>query len=287
MDLNNLSPYIRTAMDSFITPPWKLYERVIFDYELLYIKSGEVTVTVENEIYHGKPGDIFLFKPKQKHSISIVGSEPLRQPHIHFDLFYEQNSPDVKVSFKQFEAMTESEKEMFREDITSEIINPFPSYIRLQSPLTLEKMLFSVIYEFNNRVPFYEIAVKGLFIQLWAQLLREIYWSNNTLVLTNIELLNKVKSYLDVSLNQKVTLDNLAEFAHLNKFYLSHLYKKAFGVTPIQYHLMARINKAKEEIQFTDLSMNEIAEKLGFQSIYSFSRAFKKLEKVPPSFYRR
>lgn len=287
MDLNYLSPYIRTAMDSLVTPPWRVHERVIFDYELLYIKSGEVIVSIESETYNGIPGDIFLFKPKQKHSISIVGNEPLRQPHIHFDLFYEQNSPDVKVSFKLLEAMTVNEKKMFRDDITDEIFNPFPSYIRLQSPLALEKMLFNVIHEYNNRVPYYEIAVKGLFIQLWTQLLREIYWSNNKHVLPNMEILSKVKNYLDFNPSQNITLDDLAEFAHLSKFYLSHLFKKAFGVTPIQYHLMVRIIKAKESIQFTDLSMNEIAEKLGFQSIYSFSRAFKKQEKVPPTFYRR
>ena len=40
MDINYLSPYIRVAMDSTINPPWKLPERVIFDYELLFVKEG-------------------------------------------------------------------------------------------------------------------------------------------------------------------------------------------------------------------------------------------------------
>lgn len=287
MDLNFLSPFIRIAMDSLITPPWRLHERVLFDYELLYIKNGEVMVSIENETYHGIPGDIFLFKPMQNHSIDIIGGKPLRQPHIHFDLFYQHNSPDVKISFKSLEYMTEGEKKLFRDDITNEIFNPFPSHIRLQNPLTLEKMLFNVIHEYNNRVPFYEVAIKGLFIQLWTQLLREIYWINNKQVLPNMDVLNKVKNYLDFNPGQKITLDDLAEFAHLSKFYLSHLFKKAFGVTPIQYHLMVRIIKAKENIQFTSLSITEIAEKLGFQNICSFSRAFKKQEKVPPTFYRR
>lgn len=287
MDLNCLSPYIRVAWDDLINPPWYLRERVIFDYELLYIKSGEVDVKIENKIYRGIPGDIFLFRPKQIHSIRIVGDKPLRQPHIHFDLFYEQDSPDVKVCFKPFEALSDKEKKMFRSDIVDRFANPFPSYIRLQSPLTFEKMLFDVIHEFNSRIPYYEFALKGLFIQLWTQLLREVYWSNNPHIMTNMDLLIKIKKYLDLNLNREITLEDIEEFAHLSKSYVSHIFKKTFGITPIKYHLMARINKAREMIQFSANSMNQIADELGFQSIYSFSRAFKKFEKVPPSFYRK
>ncbi len=52
----------------------------------------------------------FLFKPMERHSIEIIGKEIFHQPHLHFDLYYEENSPRVKVSFKPYEAMDEAEK---------------------------------------------------------------------------------------------------------------------------------------------------------------------------------
>lgn len=287
MDMNYLSPYVRLAWDNIVPAPATLHERVIFDYELLYVKSGEIEVTVEGRKYHGIPGDIFFFQPKQTHSFTIIGDKPLRQPHIHFDLFYKPDSPDIKVSFKTLRAMSENERKLFRESLGNNIFDPFPCHVRLQNTLTFEKILFEIIYEFNNHFPFYEIVLKGLFIQLWTHFLREIYWSNNLPVVSNMALINKLKSYLDHSLDTDITLDQMSEYTHLSKYYLSHLFKKTFGTTPVQYHLMARINKAKEIIQFSTLSIKEVAEKLGFQNIYTFSRVFKKIENVPPTFYRR
>lgn len=55
---------------------------------------------------------------------------------------------------------------------------------------------------------------------------------------------------------------------------------------PIQYHQLSRLEKAKEVIQFTHKPIATIAEEFGFESLQSFSRAFKNMENVSPSFYR-
>lgn len=55
MLLEQLSPYIRVAMDSKIDFPWHLTERVLFEYELLYVKEGRIKVTIEDQSYIGEP----------------------------------------------------------------------------------------------------------------------------------------------------------------------------------------------------------------------------------------
>jgi AraC-like DNA-binding protein len=65
------------------------------------------------------------------------------------------------------------------------------------------------------------------------------------------------------------------------------LFNQTFGMSPIQYHQLMRIEKAREMIQFTDEPLKRIAELIGFPDIYSFSKAFKKIEGVNPSFYRK
>jgi transcriptional regulator GlxA family with amidase domain len=109
----------------------------------------------------------------------------------------------------------------------------------------------------------------------------------NPQLLSNWEQLDRVKNYLSHHIDQEVTLDDPSSLVIISKYHLCRMFKKAFGITPIQYHVTNRLEKAKQMIQFTDLSMSQIAEKLGFNSIHAFSRAFRKLEGVPPTYYRK
>lgn len=283
---DNLSPYIRIAFDSMIYPPWALPERVIFDYELLYVKEGEILVTIEDDTFTGNAGDIFLFRPKQRHSIRLLNNCRFWQPHIHFDFFYQEDSPDIKVSFWPLSKIPESEMKMFRKDITSELGVQIPGKICLRNPAPFEEMLFSIIREYEMKIPFFETNMKGLFIQLWIYLMRKCHWSNTPNVLSNFEELLRIKNYLSHNIYKEVSLDELAAIANLSKYHLVRLFKKAFSMSPIRYHQLIRIEKAKEMVQFTDFTLTKISDMMGFQSIHAFSRAFKIIEGVPPSFYR-
>ncbi|WP_309568642.1 AraC family transcriptional regulator [Paenibacillus sp. sptzw28] len=285
--IEQLSPYIRVAMDSSIPFRWKLKERVLFDYELLYVKEGRIRVTIEGQSYEGKAGDLFLFRPKQRHSIEKIGTETVRQPHLHFDLFYQEDSPDVKVSFKPLEEISEEEMKWFREDALDLFSVPLASHLRLRNPVIIENMLFDIIKETQMKLPFYEMNIKGMFIQLFIHLLRENYWNQNPHLLTNMDELVKLRNYLKHHIDQKVTLEELVDISGISKFYLIHLFKKTFGMSPIQYHQLLRIEKAKEMIQFTTEPLTVIAEKFGYPDIQSFSKAFKKTDGVTPSFYRK
>ncbi|XID96258.1 helix-turn-helix domain-containing protein [Paenibacillaceae bacterium WGS1546] len=285
--MNSLSPYIRVAWDSIIYPPVNITERVIFDYELMFVKEGECEVTVEGIRYHGKPGDLFLFKPNETHSIYLLHGKPLRQPHLHFDLVYRPDSPDVKVSYKPYAQLTEQEKQWIRPDVVSRMDDPLPNHIRLNKPGAIEQLIHDIIFEFDRKFPYYETTAKGLFIQLWVLLLREIHWQRNAHLHFNRERLDRVKNYLSHHIDREATLDELADLAHMSKYYLCRLFKQAYGVTPIQYHVSVRVEKAKQMIQFTDQSLTQIADELGFQSIHAFSRTFRKHEGVSPSAYRK
>jgi AraC-like DNA-binding protein len=287
MDISCISPYIRIAMDSTIPAKGQIAERVIFDYELVYVKEGEAIITIGQERYPGLPGDIFLFKPGQLHSIRVVGEHPLRQPHIHFDLFHQADSPKVKVSFKPMEQMTEEEMKLFRVDVTDSFLEQFPGKIGIRKVDYFEKMFFEIIHEFQRKLPFYETSVKGLFIELWTYLLREIHWSRHPVMYSTMEELFGIKDYLKHHGSRGVSLDELAREFRISKYHLIRLFKRAFGMTPIQYHQLLRIEKAKEMIQFTDTGFSEIADAFGYDSINAFSRAFRNVEGVPPSFYRR
>ena len=76
MDFNTLSPYIRTALNSRVVATWELKERVIFDYEILYIKSGKILMTIDGEEY---PGTRLAFRYTKEGAAGIDNSNRLRR----------------------------------------------------------------------------------------------------------------------------------------------------------------------------------------------------------------
>ncbi|WP_028608776.1 helix-turn-helix transcriptional regulator [Paenibacillus harenae] len=286
MSLENMSPFIRVAIDSVLESGWKLDERVIWDYELLYLMEGQIKVTVEDEVYYGKAGDFFFFKPGQRHSIQIAGGSRIRQPHVHFDLYAQPDSKEIGVSFKSLDRMNAKERGWIREDELS--VPPYfmPCYFRPGDPIPLEQALFELIREFETKPPFYELRMKGCLLAILSQIMREQYWGSKMKSDGHMELLTKIRAYFDHNVHRSVKLDELAERFHISKFYLIHLFKNMFKMTPIQYHQQIRMEKAKILIRYTYLSLQDIAEQLGYSNIHAFSRAFKANAGCSPSSFR-
>ncbi|WP_170311608.1 helix-turn-helix transcriptional regulator [Vallitalea okinawensis] len=287
MDIRQFSPYIRVAMDSSINQPWQLKERVIFDYELQFIKEGQVEITIEDKVYHGQPGDLFFYQPKQHHTMKIIGDEPLRQPHLHFDFIQQSDSDEVKINFRPLEELERLELCYFRENISNSFGIEMPSYIHLKDPQFFEKILFEMIAVYREQPPFYECELKGLFIKMWTYLCREVYLQKEMDLRINMQRLEEVKTYILCHSEDNITLDQLAQTVGLSPYYLIRLFKKAYGLSPLQYHQQERIRRAKEMLLYSNHNVSEVAEILGYSSLHSFSRAFKKVEGISPSMYAK
>lgn len=78
----------------------------------------------------------------------------------------------------------------------------------------------------------------------------------------------------------------LSARAGYNPAYLGALFKKEFGVTPYQFHLNARLERAAFALRSTQIGIRQICTDTGFQNIESFYRAFKRHFGVPPAEYR-
>lgn len=96
-----------------------------------------------------------------------------------------------------------------------------------------------------------------------------------------------VKQYIDMHFKEALTLDHLAEKGHMNKFYLSHAFKRVYGASPINYMISKRIEESKYLLAETDLSMSQIAQLLGFSSLSYFSQVFRRTQNLTPMEYRQ
>ena len=73
----------------------------------------------------------------------------------------------------------------------------------------------------------------------------------------------------------------------MNKFYLSHAFKREYGVSPINYMISRRIEESKYLLAETDLSLSQIAQLLGFSSLSYFSQVFHRSQEISPKEYRQ
>lgn len=95
-----------------------------------------------------------------------------------------------------------------------------------------------------------------------------------------------VKNYIDNHFDSKLNLNLLSIAKSTSKFHLLRLFKKYYGLTPRQYMIDKRIEKAKEFL--TDgLSVKETCYSVGFESLSSFTTLYKKKTGNSPAAFRK
>lgn len=96
----------------------------------------------------------------------------------------------------------------------------------------------------------------------------------------------EMKLYLLKHYNEKITLEQMAQRLNINPNYLSELFKRESNIGFVEYVNRIRIDKAKELLQKSDLTVEQISEQVGFASPSYFSRLFKRVVGKTISEYR-
>jgi len=98
----------------------------------------------------------------------------------------------------------------------------------------------------------------------------------------DIERMHRAAFHIQENLDQPITILELAKLVGVNQTKLKDGFKQIFGQTVFNYLQELRMGKAKEYLLHTNLSIQEIAHLLGYQSMSNFSAAFKKVQQVSP-----
>ncbi|WP_058300818.1 AraC family transcriptional regulator [Gorillibacterium timonense] len=96
----------------------------------------------------------------------------------------------------------------------------------------------------------------------------------------------RAMEYVDVNYSRGVTVEELAADLGLSRKYLSRLFKDETGISPQQYLLKYRLDKASELLRGTALSVKEVSFSVGYKDPLLFSRMFKQLFGLSPRQYR-
>ena len=105
--------------------------------------------------------------------------------------------------------------------------------------------------------------------------------------LYDIPAIEKAKQIIEMHPSEHFYISTLAEKVGLNEFKLKVGFRELFKTSPYKYLIHLRLEQAKTLLEDTDLTINEIADSVGFKSYNGFSTTFKKVYKISPTHYRK
>ena len=94
--------------------------------------------------------------------------------------------------------------------------------------------------------------------------------------------LRQVLDYMNEHLDRNLSLSELAKVVHLSSYHFAHLFKQSMGISPHQYHIQCRIERAKELLFRRDATIKDIAQVVGFSSQGHLNYHFKRLTGMTP-----
>jgi AraC-like DNA-binding protein len=104
---------------------------------------------------------------------------------------------------------------------------------------------------------------------------------------TRCDHLHNARIMMDRAFNAPLKLEHISRQTGFSRFHFIRAFRREFGITPHQYLTQRRIEKAKELLSFSDLSITEICFAVGFQSLGSFSDLFRRHVGHSPSAHRQ
>lgn len=113
------------------------------------------------------------------------------------------------------------------------------------------------------------------------------HFQKNSAIPLQVSVSDQAIQFMQQNLYRAITLDNIAQSAHLSVSFFSRKFKQDTGYAPIAYFNYLRIQKACQLLHFSTLRINEVACQIGIDDSFYFSRLFKQQMGVSPAQYRK
>lgn len=150
----------------------------------------------------------------------------------------------------------------------------------------VKKLLFRIYDSISGVNPPSELNISLDIYKIFAELLNP--QSIKSKSESNYEdSIQDVKNYITENLNEKLTVQRLANESHMSTSHFSRVFKQQTGFSPYDYVLITRLNKAKYLLQKTEMSVSSIAYETGFNSESNFICFFTDNEGISPGKFRK
>ncbi|MDF2944888.1 MAG: hypothetical protein K0S01_3746 [Herbinix sp.] len=262
---NYLSNLHVNVIEAEFTKCWATWREI--DYiptynKFYFIISGTGWLQIDGQNFYPEPGQLFLMPAGVLQSYSVINDNPFQKYWCHFTATVGENS-------------------LF--DILQ-----LPYFIQLKDSSILEALFKELITEMNSHDITAPLKIKSFILQIISYYMEHAINENITLFESQtFERVGVIINYINRHLNEHITVDGLAGLLHFHPNYFIRFFKTHLGLSPMQYINRTRMQKAKELLKQTDMPVTEIADLVGYNDLFYFSKAFRSYTGYSPSEYRK
>jgi AraC-like DNA-binding protein/mannose-6-phosphate isomerase-like protein (cupin superfamily) len=239
-------------------------------YEICYVIEGQGVYSDDGNQFTLDTGTLFCSRPEIWHQIS--SPEEMYLVYVAFEVDPQQSNPEMLERFNT----------LYR---TQHFFLP-------HSENTATALLWTaLIKQFESP----DLLVKENIVSIAQSLLLSFYTAfteheEKSIQLprgkASVYLLNQAKIFIRDNLIQPLQLDTLANYLHVSGRHLSRLFTEETGQNYVTYVQSERIKSAANLLKYTNDPIKDISEKVGFNSVHYFTKAFSSKMGQPPGEYR-
>lgn len=241
--------------------------------EIMYVLHGSCIIETKSETIQMKKGDFILIDENVIHKL-IVDASSCRMMNIEF-FFAKQD-----ICYPSFNEIAESTK------ILKFLVKQPYEYIYLKDSEQIYYPLKSLIMELDKKCSDNELLIQIMLSEILikiAQFAKEAHNEGNQ---KGTIYIRKAINYINSHYDSNITIKDIATYINIHPTYLQRIFKQCVGTTIVDYIINIRLEKTKLLLSNTNISVTEICEYVGINSVQYLNFLFKKSTGSTPIGYR-
>ncbi len=234
------------------------------DYDLWLAVTGRGRFRIAGTIYPVEPGTLFWLRPADDGMATQDPDDPLTVVYVHFDFFAAGGGTTVAVGPGQLPGR----------------------YIPLTDAARMETLLTRVVRLQQLPTPLSAVEARTLLHLALIDAYRQDAVNRGELNVRPDPRVATVLQRLHRAPGKRLSLDEAARLANLSPDHFSRLFRAQTGVPFRRYGVDVRLDRARHLLEETSMTVSEIAEALGYDDVFLFSRQCKARFGVAPTHLR-
>lgn len=233
-------------------------------YQILYILSGDGIVRLDGEVYDVGPDQMVLIAPFSEHAVSTQSRMTL-----------------LVLAFENFLTALDGAELMLDRVFKQSKYH----MVHTMAANELRDSFRKILYEQGARDSFADVAIRNRLLQILLTLARsfdEKHFSDSNDYRANV-----VRRYIEENYFKRISAQDMASQLRITPRHVNAIFSEQFHTTPMQYLTDVRVKHAKQLLTESDKDIVSICFEVGFETISTFYRVFKKHVGLSPQTFRK
>lgn len=245
-------------------------------WEMVYVDSGIVEISTDDNFIILKQGDIIFHKPDEFHTLNANKKNAANVFVISFECssesihFFDEKALSVPSNLKKY---ISSIIEEYNNTFFPMSLEDTKLHIKDNPPIGSQQMIKTYLEQFLILLIRHEQGKKNL----------RIFPSKESM---ENHLVSEMIKCIDANIYNDISTSKICDELNYSRAYLSKIFKQETEYTILEYIVQQKIKEAKKLIREKNMNFTQISDKLAFDNPHYFSRVFKRVTNMTPSEYK-